>query len=87
LKYLGRKNKTIELPLFNRYETPIRSIITYQLLYILIFLDLASALMSDNSVTSFYIWSLSFYSRILKQKQIDLLLIAETTYQRCFFSS
>ncbi|CAB5293984.1 uncharacterized protein OCT59_018234 [Rhizophagus irregularis] len=69
-----KENKTIELPLFSRWETPIR--------------DLASALMSDSSVTqydilymetkSIFVQLIRSIPRISEQKQIDLPTIAET---------
>jgi len=71
---LRKENKTIELPLFSRWETPIR--------------DLASALMSDNSVTqndilymetkSIFVQLIRSIPRITEQKQINLPMIAET---------
>ncbi|CAG8626544.1 324_t:CDS:10, partial [Acaulospora morrowiae] len=71
---VGRKeNKTIELPLFSRWETPIQ--------------DLATALMSDNSVTQndiLYMETKSIFVQIIRsipkladKRPIDLPRIAE----------
>ncbi|CAI2176164.1 5207_t:CDS:10, partial [Funneliformis geosporum] len=69
-----KEDKAIELPLFSRWETPIR--------------DLASALMSDNGVTqndilymetkSIFVQLIRSIPRISEQKQINLPIIAET---------
>ncbi|CAG8446618.1 5494_t:CDS:10 [Acaulospora colombiana] len=68
-----KENKTIELPLFSRWETPIQ--------------DLATALMSDNSVTQndiLYMETKSIFVQIIRsipkmaeKRTIDLYRIAE----------
>ncbi|CAG8622608.1 12354_t:CDS:10 [Funneliformis caledonium] len=67
------ENKTVELPLFSRWETPIQ--------------DIASALMSDNSVTqndilymetkSIFIQLIRSIPRMVDKKNINLAKIAE----------